>query len=352
MMTHPALDNSLRKVAILVASLDEASAEQLLASLPPQQARAVRLQVDDLTEIHPDEQRAVVAEFRRSFAQSSESLSTGVELEASLLERIDHQDYGMASVSKAYSPFEALSSDDVDALATMLKSESPQTVAVILSRLDADRAAEVLNRFSIGEQHAILDRLAELDSTDEQAIRVVEAQVSQWISTQRQRRERMAAGKQMVERLMSRQPARTEAAVIAGRMPRAASPLASEYAQLSTRRSALPQPVRYEPLPVAAPQRPTVPTNPFAGLSTEECMKKLEALSDQTLLAALSRCESRVALLSLVGVSEKLLRRVTRGLSRPENKLFQQQLRDIGPTRLSDILTAQQEVLHVATQLT
>jgi flagellar motor switch protein FliG len=351
MMTHTSSDNSLRKVAILVASLDEASAERLLASLPPQQARAVRLEVDELADIDLDEQREVVADFRRSLAQSSESLSAGVELEASLLERIDHQDYGVAVVAKPTSPFESLSADDVEALATMLKSESPQMVAVVLSRLKADRAAEVLNRFSVAEQNAILDRLADLDSTDEQAIRVVEAQVAQWISTQRQRRERMAAGKQMVERLMSRQPARSEAVAIAPRMSRSTSLVASEYAQLSTRRTALPQPVRYEPMPVVVPPQPVVPSNPFAALSAEECLAKLEALPDQVLLATLSRCESRVALLSLVGVSERLLKRVARGLSRQENKLFRQQLREIGPTRLSDILTAQQEVLHLATQL-
>jgi flagellar motor switch protein FliG len=234
----------------------------------------------------------------------------------------------------------------------MLGCESPQTVAVVLSRLETDRAAEVLDKFSVAEQHAILERLAELDTTDDQAVRVVEAQVSQWISTQRQRRERMAAGKQMVEQLMNRRPPESKAAILAGRLPRSTSAVASEYAQLSTRRSSMPQPVRYEPMPVAASAPPIPQANPFAHLSPGECVAKLEALSDQNLLAALSRCESRTALLSLVGVSEKLLKRVTRGLSRQENKQFRQQLRDIGPTRLSDILEAQQAVLQAANQLT
>ena len=350
-MPHIPIDNSLHKVAILVASLDEASAERLLASLPAQQARAVRLHLDELTDIDPDEQREIVADFRRSLARSSEPSSAGVELEASLLERIDHQDYSIASATVPCGLFEALTTDDVETLATMMKSESTQTVAVVLSRLDADRAAEILNKFSVAEQRAILDRLADLDSTDEQAVHVVEAQVAQWISAQRQRRERMAAGKQMVERLMSRQPGRSEAVVLADRMPRSMSPVANEYAQLSTRRSALPQPVRYEPIPTTIPAPPARPSNPLAHLSAEECIVRLEALPDQVLLTALAKCESRMALLSLVGVSEKLLKRVTRGLSRHENKLFRQQLRDIGPTRLSDILTAQQEVLHTATQL-
>jgi flagellar motor switch protein FliG len=347
-MANAPTNNSLRKVAILVASLDEASAEQILASLPPQQARAVRLRVDELAEIDPDEQREIVADLRRSLAKSSEPvLPGGVELEASLLERIDHQDYTMTAAPQPRGQLEGLSTDDVDTLATMLESEGPQTIAVVLSRLDAARGAEVLNRFSAAEQHRILERLGDLDTTDEQSVRVVEAQVSQWISSQRQRRERMAAGKQMVERLMSRKLVAPDAIVTAGPIPRPHSLVADECQPLLHGR--LPLPVRYEAMPVVVPVPPAVLTNPFAHLSADECVARLEGLSDRALLAALSRCESRVALLSLVGASEKLLKRVTRGLSRQENKQFRRQLGDIGPTRLSDILAAQQEVLHAAT---
>jgi flagellar motor switch protein FliG len=351
-MTNTSTDNSLRKVAILVASLDETWAERILASLPPQQARAVRLQMDDLTDIDVDEQREIVADFRRSLAQPSESSTMGVELDASLLERIDHQDYTMTTASPPRGPFECLSTDDVETLAAMLTNESPQTVAVVLSRIESDRAAEVLNKFSASQQSEILDRLADLDATDEQAVRVVEAQVSLWLTSQRQRRERMAAGKQMVERLMTHKPVGSKTAVVVGRMPRSSSAIANEYAQLATRRTPLPQPVRYELMPAVAPVPSPLPINPLAHLTSSECVARLESLPDQALLGALSRCESRVALLSLVGVSEKLLKRVTRGLSRHENKLFRQQLRDIGPTGLSDILTAQQEVLHTASQFT
>jgi flagellar motor switch protein FliG len=308
------------------------------------------LHVDELGEVDPEEQRQIVADFRRSLANANESTSQGVELDASLLERIDHQDYAMTAVPTLSGPFESLSTDDLETLATMLASESSQTVAVVLSRLDADRAAEVLNKFPVADQHRILERLADLDATDEQAVRVVEAQVSQWISAQRQRRERMAAGKEMVERLLSRRPNGAEPMVMTGRLSRSVSPVASEYAQLSTRRNSLPQPIRYEPLPVSVPVPPALPAKPFADFTAGECLGRLESISDQDLLKALSHCESRVALLSLVGVSEKLLKRVTRGLSRQESKLFRQQLREIGPTRLSDILAAQQEVLRMATQ--
>ncbi|MDZ4658920.1 MAG: FliG C-terminal domain-containing protein [Bythopirellula sp.] len=343
-------DKSLRKVAILVASLDETWSERILASLPPQQARSVRQQVDQLTDVDPDEQREIVAEFRQSLVQPREQNSTGVELDASLQERIDHDDYAPARM-KRHVPLEAVSAGEAAYLVEMLQGESSQTVAVVLSRLDADRAAELLSHFAPAQQADILERLGELDSTDEQSVRVVEAQVAQWLTAQRRRKERMTAGREMVEQIMSRTSGRTglsEATVIAARLPQPTSAIASEYRQAAKREVLFPQ-VRYER--VSPAPKNTSPPNPFADLTSSECLARLEKLTDSTLLAALTHCEAQVVSLALLGVSEKLLKRVLRGLNRHEAKQFRQQLRDMGPTRISDILAAQQEVLRTVDQL-
>lgn len=348
-------DKSLRKVAILVASLDEAWSERILASLSPQQARTVRQHVDQLTDVDPDEQREILAEFRQSleqphFIQPRVQNSTGVELDASLQERIDHEDYAPATMN-LHAPFEEVSAGDAAYLVEMLQGESSQTVAVVLSRLDADRAAELLSHFPPTRQTDILARLSELDTTDEQSVRVVEAQVAQWLTAQRRRKERMTAGREMVERIMSRSSGRTglnAGTVITTHLPQSTSTIAKEY-RLAAKRKALPPQVRYEQAP-SIPKSIT-PVNPVLDISSDDCLARLEKLPDKTLLAALTQCEAQVVSLALVGVSEKLLKRVLRGLTRHEAKQFRQQLRDMGPTRISDILAAQQEVLRTADQL-
>jgi flagellar motor switch protein FliG len=346
-------DNSLRKVAILVASLDEAWSERILASLPPQQARSLRQQVERLTDVDPDEQREIVAEFRRSLAQPAEEVSSGVELDASLLKRIDDGDYRTTAPPELLS-LSSISSADTDFLVEMLTGESTQTVAVVLARLDADRAAELLGKFSPSTQREVLTRLEELDTTDEHSIKMVEAQVNQWISKQRERRRRMAAGKEMVERIVSRAPqgqlsAQYDSSIVAMKMPRTSSRIANEYLGNSPTREGMPRPVRYEPTPAKAviQEKP----NPFAHLSVSESLKALEKMPTSTLATALSECESQIVTLALVGASDRLLKRVLKGLSRQESEIFRRQLRDIGPTRVSDILAAQHEVLLTASQL-
>lgn len=345
-------DNSLRKVAILVASLDEAWSERILASLPPQQARSVRHQVEQLTDVDPDEQREIVAEFRRSLAQPIEDKSSGVELDASLLQKIDDGDYRTPPRRDLHS-LSSISSADTEFLVEMLAGESTQTVAVVLARLDADRAAELLGKFSPSVQREVLARLEELDTTDEHSIKMVESQVNQWIANQRERRRRMAAGKEMVERIVSRTPQgqtmQHDNSIVAMKMPRTSSRIANEYLGNSPARENSPRSVRYEPTPT----KPVVhaKSNPFAHLSVSESLKALDKLPTSTLATALSQCESQIVTLALVGASERMLKRVLKGLSRQESEIFRRQLRDIGPTRVSDILAAQHEVLLTASQL-
>jgi flagellar motor switch protein FliG len=348
-------DNSLRKVAILIASLDEAWSERILATLTPQQARSVRHEVELLGEIDPREQREIVAEFRRSLAkpeaqpaaQPTAKSSAGVELDASLLKRLDQDDYSIAASHK--DGFRsAVTAADAEFLVEMLTGESIQMVALVISRLDTDQAAAVLDKFAPQQQTEILKRLEELDTTDEQALWVVEAQVGQWIVDQRQRRERMAAGKQMVERIVSRTSVAQRESFVAQRESLNQDTVYAARLPKSVTAN-LPRQVRYEPVPLAS--QPALPSNPFGQLTAAECLAQLERLSNTTLLAALSRSESHIVSLALVGVSEKLLKRVLRGLSRRDANQFRQQLRDIGPTRLDDILTAQKELLHTASQL-
>lgn len=349
-MTDIKQDKSLRKVAILVASLDENWGERILSGLAPQTAVLVRQQIEALTSIDPDEQEQIVAEFRRSLNPANDSSEAGVEIEASLLQRIDHDDYSFDLPAQPRK-LDTISTDDAESLSEILSGESLQTVAVVLSRLETDRAAAVLSKLSLEQQTEILNRLEQLGDTDEHAVAVIEAQINQWIASQRQRRERMAAGKQMVERLINRASANKADKVLQGKLPKSAMVTGFHIdSQHKTRNAAVSTPVRYERLPPPAAKHEAVAKNQFVHLTPSECLSQLERLPDDKLFAALSRAESHVALLALIGTSKQLMNRVTRRMSRRGAREVRQQVRDIGPTRLSDILSAQQEILQLASE--
>lgn len=361
LMNETIQDNPLRKVAILVASLDAEWSERVLKSLPADQAAVVRQRVELLSDVDPEEERAILAEFRRSLAQSAEPMNEGVELDISLQDRIRGSDYG-PNVNPNRHPLETLSEADTSFIVEMLVGEHPQTIAIVLSRLETQQAVEVLGKFSPADQADVMHRLAELDTIDEESVDVVESQVACWIAQQRQRKQRMTAGMDLVERIMSKTPhAQRERmitefskknSVLALRLAREQVQSVMQKVECKPSRPILYSEPRIKPPKVASPQpSKAMPKNPFANHTTEQCLSELESLDKGSLLAALSQCESHVVRLALVGASEKLLKRVLAGQSRREAKQFRQSLRDIGPTRLSDILAAQQEILFVTNKL-
>ncbi|NOY29167.1 MAG: hypothetical protein GXP28_03015 [Planctomycetes bacterium] len=358
----------LREAAILVASLDDQLAERLVTSMPTADAEAVRMALKQLGAIDPDERDEIVARFRQSAetkntgAQSTSiqhpTQVDGVELDASLLARFEEQDLRaadpvVAEESIAESLPDTLSKEEAATVVSMLSVEHPQTISIVLSRLNPSIAADLLSQFSPRVGAEVLTRMANCDSVDEQAVRVIESQLGQWIDQHRQQRQRMAVGLGLVERILSSTPETQRQTVLtqlrssnpdlAGRLTKKPNPLPSP-APVPRASRLVPEPELPKQVKQNIPlQKPLPSANP---------QQELDQLDDATLMATLSQADRQVVMLALAGASETLMKRILRGLPRRQATKLRSQLRDIGPTRLSDILAAQQQLLQSANQRT
>src|SRR5688572_10417539 len=168
-------NDSLRKAAILIATLDPRSAERLLAQMPAEQAQRVRRVVAQLGPIDSVEQETVVAQFVRVGPLVPQSQPAGIELEGSLAARLglaasagrhaapDRKNEKAATTPATdESPFRFLHEAECDELAQMLAREHPQTVAVVLAHLPSDRAAELVAALEDDLRVEVLRRLAYL----------------------------------------------------------------------------------------------------------------------------------------------------------------------------------------------
>lgn len=354
----------LRKVAILVATLDEPLAERLLADLPAREEDAVRKIVEQLGEIDPNEYRAVVADFRQGVAEpqaekavpTKTSLSSmqldGVELDPSLLARMDDEDFSAAipATKQIEGPWQTLSDADAATLVEMLSAEQPQTVAIVLSRLETPRAAELISKLSPTLQAEVLTRLADLDPADEQTLEVVASQLAQWLNAHRQRRQRMAAGCDLVQRILQDTPD-SQRSVLLTRLGERNPALAEKLSVKSNVSPTVAQ--RSSSLSAAAAYRstskvttPLVEKQSNSTAESSDALTELESLDDPGLLRALQQADRQTVMLALAGVSESLMKRIVKDLPRRKANQFRQQVRAMGPTRLSDILLAQRELLR------
>lgn len=406
----------MRKAAVFVTSLDEESSRRLIANLPPAEAEALRHAIEELGLVDIEETRDVLHEFRLSRAVSAEDLG-GVEVDwSSAAEETQPAMYDAPSgrqfsanndrtAAPAAVPFGFLREADKQAVAKLLLRENPQTVAVVMSQLAADLAADLLSALPGSLQADVLERLAEIHPADEQTLQVVESHLAAWIEDHRQREKRLSQGNELVRQILAQTPDQQREEMLR-QLKRRNQSLAQRY--MASPDSASPvdhgQPRAMPPTKsecrsqqavelisamaqvrgvdtahdTAPPSLPMAPASgdiqyaddaaPLAGhdiptarniadtdnrpLATSRFdLADLNAMSDRTLLDTLRQVDSQIALLALAGADSQLLNRVLSQLPRRQAKQFRRQILTTKPTRLSDMLAARHEFAQLAHQV-
>ena len=392
-MTQPR--GTLRKAAILVASLDQQSGDELLAQMRPEQATAVRTAVATLGAVSQQERLSVIDQFVRSGSQPAPQVDTGIELDSSLAKRLtSHNDpHGPStpgSLPVDPPPFRFLHEAATESLVPFLSRERPQTVAVVLSHMPPDRASEVLIRLDAGLQVEVLRRLVDLDATSPEIIREVERELETLLSAQIHSVRRRSAGLAAVSAILAVADPSDRKDLIKN-LSRKDAPLADKLEQASSSRVASSS---SGPASMATafphredgihPDDPTPPTlydtadgKPAAALGSmphsaepgttrhhpvhsppksidpavSVDFEDVVQLDDQPLGEVLRAADPEVARLALAGSSNDVINRIVKQLSAREGRWLKKQLSQLGPTRLSDVEEAQQEIARLATQL-
>ncbi len=366
----------IRRAAILVASIDESLAEQMLDSLPSSEATKILAEYDRLGEIDPEEQRDVLAEFRRAGRREAEA-SSGVEFTYSAPQTAMNVEPAAPAAQLPTPAEEAAAAAEASLVAELLNAEHPQTIAVALSRMAHDRAAAVFAQLLPALQGEVFERLANLQVTDESAVTELESELQQRIELQRQRRDRAAAGAEMARRIVAKTaPGQRDSLLarispsnstlnIAGHTTPAANGATPVLSDQQTRELELA--IQQARELVAAqdemlddeggfeawtdgPEYGEEAEVAFDPALLEDRSRDLERLNDAALLRALQAADERTVQLALACSSEKFLRRVAAKLPRAAAARLRMAVRSIGPTRLIELRAAQHELLHLAAQ--
>ena len=142
------MGNDIRKAAVLLMSLPEAQAAQLLSQLEPKLVEAVSIEIARAGAVSPDEQQTTILDFANSAPGGLSSQSGGLDIARKLVE----QALGKASAPTIETirqsieglPFGFLQKIDTQNLLTFISDEHPQTIALILSHLKPPQAAEII----------------------------------------------------------------------------------------------------------------------------------------------------------------------------------------------------------------
>ena len=362
-------ENNLRKAAVLVSALDRDTATQLLRQLRPSQAARVRLAADQLSDVSASERQKVLNEFMHRGAAVGPPAAgalpaTGdVALDESLAQKLAASaptvDAGPLANHAKHSapcadPCDALHHADGAALAPLLAGEHPQTIAVVLSRMSATSAAEVLTRLHPRLQATVARRLLDLDEADPEILQEIERELESTLREKLHSVQRRHAGAQTLQKIIHAAPTNDRDRLLENLrkydmqlhqdVPRDSSTSRDDQ----RRRVPVNRQADFEPT-----KAPSLLVKPLSGEESSSWdLSRVAELADDALRHVLKQMDPEVALLALIGANQAVVDRVMTQFPAPLANHLQRQLTEIAPTHLRDVELARKEMVaraaHVA----
>jgi flagellar motor switch protein FliG len=171
--------NDVRKAAILLMSLPQDEAANLMGRLAPKQVETISIEIAKLGSVSRDEQEAAIRDFADSSPSALEGGSGGLDVARSLVERALGKNAAgtLEQVRQQIEamPFGFLQKVDSQNLLTFIIDEHPQTIALILSHLRPAQAADIIGGLPSERQLAVIRRIANMGQTNPEIIHEVEA---------------------------------------------------------------------------------------------------------------------------------------------------------------------------------
>lgn len=172
--------SGIKKAAILMISLGPEASSEIMKSLPDRYIQQVSYEIANIDYVKPEEREEIMTEFLDMY-QAREYISEGgIEYAKDLLNKalgpsrakevIDM----LNQIQLREKPFNIARKADTAQLSTLLKGEHPQTVALILSYIQPDKAADVLAQFEEDEQVNIAERIGVMSGTNPSVVEKIE----------------------------------------------------------------------------------------------------------------------------------------------------------------------------------
>lgn len=221
---------------------------------------------------------------------------------------------GHLSVGAGHRTLESLEVVDAKSLANFLINEHPQTIAVILAHLEPEKKSEVLKRLPEALQAEAVLRMANLEYVDPQLIAEINTVLKEELATMGTVEQAALGGVQPVAEMLNVMDKNTETAIMS-RLEEKDPILAEEIRKL---------------------------------MFVFEDIVKIDDRGIQTLLKEVPNDR---LLLALKTANEEIKGKIFKNLSQRASQLLKEDLDSMGPAKLSDVESAQQEIVNTARRL-
>jgi flagellar motor switch protein FliG len=313
--------SGLRKAAILLVTVGEDLAKEILRLLPEGDVERLTEELADLRGVSPEVSAGVLEEFWQMLETQGFVLHGGLDYASRLLQETFGEDRARdllalvrRSQEAAQGNLAKLQRTDPQQLGKLLDAEHPQTIALVLAHLDPRRASQVLENLS--EEHKVvsIQRLAEMRQFSPEMAQKVAHILHRRLENVGEAARRSYSGFKAVADLLNRLNADESKKILE----------AIEEGE------------------------------PDLALNIRNLMFTFEDLITvpaATIREIVSGVDKRQLALALRGANEELRAQIFKSMSSRAVEMLKEDMEVLGPVRSREVAQAQQEVLNLARRL-
>jgi flagellar motor switch protein FliG len=311
--------SGLKKSAILVVTLEQNIAAEILKHLDEQQIEELSREIASMGPVPQSVRDEIVNEFYQlalarsyadeggwDFAKALLAKSLPAEKAQKIIEQVNQ------TIQSA--PFSFLQKAESENLLTFIQDEHPQTIALILAHLKPTQASEILVGLAAAKQVEVVKRIANMEQTNPEVIKEVERGLEHRLSAMISQTFEKAGGVDTVAEMLNLADRATEKTIMEG--------LEAEDPDLVEQIRRL-----------------------------MFVFEDINMVNDKGIQSMLKEVDNEDLSLALKTASPDLKDKIFKNMSERAAQLIKEDMEYMGPVRVSDVEAAQQKIVDIVRRL-
>jgi flagellar motor switch protein FliG len=311
----------IRRAAILLVILGEQTSADLIKSLTEDEVQAVSREIARIPSIGPEQAEAVLEDFVELVTGREFLVKGGLDYTRKMLQGAFGPEQGkkiydrlVKMLGHDVANFDALHKADPQQLAKFIHSEHPQTIALILSHLSPSQAAALLTSLPPGMRSDVALRMANLDQISPDIIAKIARIIGQKISALGEFSRESYGGVRAVSEMFNRLDPSSSQEIL--------DHIQSHDANLVE----------------------TIRQLMFV-------FEDLQTIDEIAIKEVINRIDRKLLTVALKGTSDRLRSHFFQGMSLRGAEMLKEDMEAMGPVKIKDVETAQQQIIALVRQL-
>lgn len=308
-----------QKAAIFLITLGPEVASEIFKHLREDEIESLTFEMAKLDKVTPEDKEAILIEFNELMMAQEFITTGGLDYAREVLEKALGTQKAIDIINRLTSslqvrPFDFIRRTDPQHLLNFIQGEHPQTIALILCYLDANKSSQILASLPHNYQADVARRIATMERVSPDVLREVERVLERKLSTLASEDYTSAGGVDAVVEILNNVDRGTEKTIIEA--------LEEEDPELA-----------------------------------EEIKKKMFVFEDIVLLddraiqRVLREVDNQELAKALKSVDQDVQDKIYRNMSKRAASLLREDMEFMGPVRLKDVEDCQQKIVNIIRKL-